>query len=187
MSLDLIGVGQQRWLPCGKAASWIQLNARVPVMPTCSGRGKQRSTQSSRDKRKLCPVIEPDVTLLVKNAPFDISKMTLHHFRILLSRVSPPTVDPIEIVESPESPIDSPHVNHIPDPELDELSLFIVTPKLIHVAAWTIQPGLDFRGSAYRPKCGARIVPGSQVSEELPQAVRMCKRKAWLAALHVLE
>ena len=131
-----------------------------------------------------CPVIEPDVTLLVKNAPFDISKVTLHHFRILLSHVSPPTVDPIEIVESL---IDSPHVNHIPDPELDELSLFIVTPKLIHVAAWTIQPGLDFRGSAYRPKCGARTVPGSQVSEELPQAVRMGKRKACLAALHVLE
>ena len=131
-----------------------------------------------------CPVVEPAVTLMVKNAPFDIRKMNLHHFRILPSHASPPIIDPIEIEESP---VDSPRTNHIPDPELDELSLFIITPKIVHVAAWTVQLGLDFRGSAYRPKCGARIVPGSQVSEELPQAVRMCKRKACLAALHILE
>ena len=131
-----------------------------------------------------CPVVEPAVTLMIKNAPFDIRKMNLHHFRILLSHASPPIIDPIEIEESP---VDSPRTNHIPDPELDELSLFIITPKIVHVAAWTVQFGLDFRGCAYRPKCGARIVPGSQVSEELPQAVRMCKRKACLAALHILE
>ena len=120
------------------------------------------------------PVIEPAVTFMSQTQLFDLSCMNLHRFRI------PPPPDSIEIVDSP---VDHPS-NHIPEPELEESPLFITTPKIVHFATWTVQHGLSFRGSKFRPKCGAPIVPDAQVSPELPKEVRFCRRKACLTALH---
>ena len=60
----------------------------------------------------------------------------------------------------------------------------LVTSKIVHCASWTVQSGVDFRGSRFRPKCGSPIVPDAQVSLELPSGVRFCRRKACLTALH---
>ena len=81
--------------------------------------------------------------------------MNLRRFRILFTSSAPSPVEPIEIVESP---VDTPLPNHIPDPELFEAPLFVITPKIVHFASWTVQPGLDFRGSRFRPKCGRSLV-----------------------------
>ena len=126
------------------------------------------------------PVIEPAVALMSQTQLFDLSCMNLHRFKILLSYTFPPPPDSIEIVDSP---VDHPS-NHIPEPELEESPLFITTPKIVHFATWTVQHGLSFRGSKFRPKCGAPIVPDAQVSAELPKEVRFCRRKACLTALH---
>ena len=111
-----------------------------------------------------CPAVEPAVTLTYKSQPFELSSMNLHRFRVFLL----------------ESPVDTPVPNHIPASELAESPLFVVTPKIVHFASWTVQHGLEFRGSRFRPKCGAPIVPDAEVSQELPKEVR----KACLTALH---
>ena len=89
----------------------------------------------------------------------------------IASRPIPSPSDPIEIVESP---VDTPPPNHIPESELEESPLFVITPKIVHFATWTVQHGLSFRGSSFRPKCGAPIVPDAQVSPKLPKEVRFC-------------
>ena len=127
------------------------------------------------------PVIEPAVTLFHQTQPFQVSSMKLHRFRILFPNSVSSISQPIEIVESP---VDDPCPNHVPDSELSESPLFILTPKIVHFASWTIQLGLEYRGCRFRPKCGSPLVPDAQVSPELPKEVRFCRRKACLNALH---
>ena len=127
------------------------------------------------------PAVEPAVTLCCRCEPFDLSALKLHHFKIHLTSPNVSAQEPVEIVDSP---VDPPATNHIPDPELSACPLFIVTSKIVHCASWTVQSGVDFRGSRFRPKCGSPIVPDAQVSLELPSGVRFCRRKACLTALH---
>ena len=107
--------------------------------------------------------------------------MKLHRFKILFTNFASSISQPIEIVESP---VDDPCPNHVPDSDLSESPLFILTPKIVHFASWTIQLGLEYRGCRFRPKCGSPLVPDAQVSPELPKEVRFCRRKACLNALH---
>ena len=129
------------------------------------------------------PVIEPAVTLFRQTQPFPLSFMQLNRFHILFTASMPSFDHPIEVVESP---VDDSCPNHVPSPDLAESSLFILTPKLVHFASWTIQTGLEYRGCRFRPKCGSPVVPEAQVSPDLPKEARFCKRKACLHALHTL-
>ena len=89
------------------------------------------------------PVIEPAATLFHQTQPFQVSLMKLHRFRILFENFASSISQPIEIVESP---VDDPCPNHVPDSDLSESPLFILTPKIVHFASWTIQLGLEYRG-----------------------------------------
>ena len=129
------------------------------------------------------PVIEPAVTLFRQTQPFPLSFMQLNRFHILFTASMPSFDHPIEVVESP---VDDSCPNHVPSPDLAASSLFILTPKLVHFASWTIQSGLEYRGCRFRPKCGSPVVPEAQVSPDLPKEARFCKRKACLHALHTL-